>query len=60
MRIDLFDFMYAFQCTLNTLLESIKTFNIVQCNLCAPIVLLVSIDLILIHYAGIIYLPTML
>ena len=47
--------MYAFQCILNTLLESIKPFNTVQCNLRAPIVLLKSIDLILAHYAGIIY-----
>ena len=37
MRIGLFDFMYAFQCILNTLLESIKPFNTVQCNLCTPI-----------------------
>ena len=52
--------MYAFQCILNTLLESIKTFNTVQCSLCGPIVLLESIDLILTHYAGIIYLPIIL
>ena len=56
MRIDLFDFMYAFQCILNTISESIKPFNTVQCNLCAPFVLLECINLILAHYAGIIYL----
>ena len=33
MRIDVFDFMYAFQCILNDLLESIKLFNSVQCIL---------------------------
>ena len=45
--------MYAFQYILNNLLESIKTFNTAQCNLCAPIVLLESINLILTYYAGI-------
>ena len=47
----------AFQCILNVLLECTESFNTVQCILYAPIVLLESIDMILAHYAGIIYPP---
>ena len=36
LRIGLFDSIYAFQCTLNVLLEPIEPFNIVQCTfICA-------------------------
>ena len=60
MRIDLFDFMYAFQCIVNALVESIKPLTLYNVLLCGSIVLLERTDLILAHYAGIIYLPIML
>ena len=44
MKISLFDFISAFQKILIVLLECIEPFNIVQCILYAPIVLLETID----------------
>ena len=46
--------MYAFQCILNALIESIKLLNTLYNVFYVLIVLLESIDLILAHYAGII------
>ena len=51
--IGLFNTINAFYQILNVLLECIEPFNIVQCILYVPIVLLESIELILAHYASI-------
>ena len=59
-RIGLFDSIYAFQSILNVLLERMEPFNTVQGILYVPIVLLESIDLIVVHYAGIIILCSLI
>ena len=52
--IGLFGSSYAFQCILNVLLECIELFNTVQGILYALIFLFESINLILVHYVGIV------